>query len=157
DDAAIGLWSGNVLSRRVLSGTLFITRGDGACQASIANQTVIARVFGDSLQFALPDDRGAFRGAWRDAHRQLAGFWIQPPDESLGYDQRYATPVAFKGSDRDGWKGYVNPLGETFTLLAKIWRDDAGLVAAFRNPEFNSRGGAAQFRVTRDGDSLRFE
>jgi len=36
----------------------------------------------------------------------------------------------------------------------KVLRDDQGaLVGAFRNPEFNSNGGAALFRVLHEGDS----
>jgi CubicO group peptidase (beta-lactamase class C family) len=157
DDDIVGLWSRIELAGPVVNGTLRITRGDGAWLATIASQGIVALVHGDSLQFALSGDRGAFRGAWRDQHRKLSGFWIQPPVDATGYTQSYATPVSFQGNDREGWSGFVDPLGETFTLFAKIWRDDAGLVAAFRNPEFNSRGGAPQFRVARDGDSLYFE
>ncbi len=157
DDVLVGLWSQSVSLGHAVRGPLQVVRRRTAWHAAIGSHDVVARVAGDSLQFTLPGSGEEFRGAWRGRHGGLAGFWIQPAGDSAGYGQCFATPLTLRGSDGAGWSGTVRPLEETFTLYARIWRDDAGLVAAFRNPEFNSRGGAPQFRVLRDGDSVHFE
>src|SRR5207253_896673 len=61
-----------------------------------------------------------------------------------------------RGGD-GAWHGLVAPLDDRFTLWLSIFRGpDGGLLAAFRNPEENSNGGASRFALTRDGDHLHF-
>src|SRR5262249_56898897 len=68
-----------------------------------------------------------------------------------------ARRLAVDGTVAESWGGEVEPLEDRFTLYLGIFRSsDGGLLAGFRNPERNSRGGAAQFRVRRDGDAVRF-
>src|SRR5262249_28916184 len=69
----------------------------------------------------------------------------------------FASPLTLHRTGAGSWRGQVEPLEDRFTLYLRIFRSsDGGLLAAFRNPERNSRGGAAQFRVRRGGDPVRF-
>jgi CubicO group peptidase (beta-lactamase class C family) len=55
------------------------------------------------------------------------------------------------------WRGTVVPLDERFTIYLSIRRDpDGSLRGSFHNPEARWNGGAAWFRITRDGDQVRF-
>jgi len=154
-DSLTGLWACQVdLSARV-RGPLRIESRSGRYTATIAGTTIPVSPRGDSVQFALPDGRGRFRGAWSSDHRVIEGFWIDPPGEGL--DQSYASPLTLGADGKAAWRGTVVPLDDRFTLdLWIVPGPNDSLVAAFRNPEYNLRAGASRFRVVRDGDSLRF-
>jgi CubicO group peptidase (beta-lactamase class C family) len=71
--------------------------------------------------------------------------------------QEMASPLVLRRAAEGAWRGTVRPLDHRFTLYLRIFRGpDGALTAAFRNPEYNLRGGASQFRVRLDGDSVRF-
>lgn len=154
-DSLTGLWACQVELSRGAGGPLRIEREGKGLRASIAGATVSFTPRGDSIQFALPDRRGRFRGSWAGGRRTIEGFWIQPPGEGLA--QSYASPLVMRPDGANAWRGTVAPLADRFTFYLWIARGDGdSLVAAFRNPEFNSRGGASRFRVVRDADSIRF-
>ena len=70
--------------------------------------------------------------------------------------QRFASPLTLRRAGA-AWRGEVVPLRDSFTLYLRIFRDEEGvLMGAFRNPEYNARGGASRFPVTRDGDAVTF-
>ncbi|HKP75337.1 MAG TPA: serine hydrolase, partial [Longimicrobiaceae bacterium] len=110
---------------------------------------------GDSVRFDF-GARGGFRGAVGTGGRTIEGWWLQPA-EARGMMQPMASPLVLRRTAEGRWRGSVRPLDHRFTLYLRIFRgQDGGLLAAFRNPEFNLRGGASQFRVRMDGDSVRF-
>lgn len=133
---------------------LTVTRAGKTWQATFAGATVTA----DKPVFRFPGS--AFRGTLRgDA---IDGYWTRPgvttdPRYPGGSSQAFATPLLLRRAGRNTWRATVRPLPDPFTLYLKVFRDaDGVLLAAFRNPEQNSIGGAMQFRVTRDGSAIHF-
>ncbi|HJT98174.1 MAG TPA: serine hydrolase [Rhodanobacteraceae bacterium] len=161
DDALLGLWTSEVTFVSQPRGPLEVTRDGAGWRATLAGAEAKFAAAGDAIRFAFPGRGGAFRG--KLAGGAIDGYWLQPSGASEdrsdpgGSGQPFATPLILKSAGRDAWRGEVHPLDDRFTLYLKIFRgDDGALVGAFRNPEVNSRGGASQFRVSRDGDRVHF-
>jgi CubicO group peptidase (beta-lactamase class C family) len=72
--------------------------------------------------------------------------------------QAFATPLTLARTAANTWRGEVRPLEHRFHLYLRIFRreEDGLLIGALRNPELNAIGGASRFRVTRDGNKIRF-
>lgn len=88
-------------------------------------------------------------GAWRAT---LSG-----PRFPGGSSQPFATPLVLEPAGRDVWRGAVRSLADSMTLYLRIFRSAEGaLLAAFRNPDQHSHGGAMQYRVEREGSTVRF-
>jgi CubicO group peptidase (beta-lactamase class C family) len=115
-----------------------------------------------SFQTTFAAEPGRFRGRPIEGARALAGFWIRPavtadPRHPAGSSQPFATPIVLAQRGRGTWSADVPALADRFTLYLKVFRgEDGALLAAFRNPDQNSTGGAQQFRVSRAGNALRF-
>lgn len=157
-DSLVGWWSARLRLGPEVKGELVVEKQGGSWRARIAGRRASSPFDGDSVRFALANDRGSFRGRVRENRRTIDGFWIQPaiPD---GYGQGWATPVTLerRGSSATEWRGIVAPLEETFTLHLQVDRSASGnRVAAFRNPELNSNGGFNQFYARTRGDSVFF-
>jgi CubicO group peptidase (beta-lactamase class C family) len=105
---------------------------------------------------------GTFRGSFDARANVINGFWVEPVGTLSGlqnpYDpQSFASPVTFTASGKNRWKGTVRPIEQRITVYAKIFQAaDGNLQAVFRNPEANMVGGAMQYRVTREGDTVVF-
>lgn len=154
-DSLVGIWASETTYGPELRGALTVTRGTAGWRAAIAGARAEFRPAGDSVRFEF-GERGGFRGVMGDGGRAVAGWWVQPA-ESRGMMQPMATPLVLRRAADGTWRGTVRPLDHRFTLWLRIFRGaDGGLLAAFRNPEYNVRGGASQFRVRVDGDSVRF-
>jgi CubicO group peptidase (beta-lactamase class C family) len=160
EEPLVGLWMYRSVSTPGVHGELAVTREGTTWRAALAGAEARAPVQGNEVRFTLGADRGGFRGAL--TARGIDGFWIQPAGPA--YDPRdpgrtgypFATPVLLRKAGRNVWRGTVRPREDRFTLYLKIARGaDGALVAAFRNPERNSNGGANLFRVSRDGEKLR--
>jgi hypothetical protein len=156
-----GYWAGQVVDTAPLRGELVVTREGQNWRASLAGAEAVFAARADDVRFDFPDPGGAFRGAIEG--RVLRGFWLQPTaagDEYPGFGrsrQGYATPVTLQRMTSDVWRGEITPLEQRFTLFLHIFVNDNDiLVGAFRNPERNNIGGASRFRVSRDGDAVRF-
>ena len=155
-DRLIGIWGSDNSYGPRLRGELTVRRqDDGSWHASLGGVATSAPIRGDSIILAFPGTLGWFRGAVA-ASGQIEGWWIQPP--GLIYDQPFTTRLTLARLRPGTWRGTVVPLEETFTLYLAIWRraSDGALIGAFRNPEFNLRGPASSYRVSLDGDSIRF-
>lgn len=163
DDPLIGLWASQTRFGPTLQGELVIAREGRGWRAAISDAQTRFDAAGSAVRFAFSDDRGGFRGVLADDGRTIRGFWLQPagvtkerPDP-VGSRQAFASPLVLRRTAPGVWRGAVRPLEQRFTLYLKIYRDAEGaLVGAFRNPEINSNGGASLFRVTREGDQVRF-
>ena len=160
DDPAIGIWSTNMAFTPGLHGELKVTKSAEIWRASIGGAEATSGAKG--LRFIFPDNGGEFRGALGEGG-DIEGFWIQPvtdrsdPRDPGSAGLPYASPLILEPSARGEWHGTVTPLDDRFTLHLKIDRNTDGLlVGAFRNPEFNSNGGASWFNVSREGDDVRF-
>ena len=163
DDALLGLWVSESTWDPGPSGPLTLSRTNGGWHAALATMTTDVPNAGAHILFEIPGHRGTFRGALAGDGQSISGFWIQPhakdndPRDPDGAGQTFASPLALKRDANGDWQGTITPLRDTFTLYLKIFRGNDGvLTAAFRNPEANMRGGAAQFQVTRNGQSVVF-
>jgi CubicO group peptidase (beta-lactamase class C family) len=163
DDPLVGLWATEVTFGPALRGDLSLIREGSSWRATLANAQTSFPRDGDAIRFAFPGNVGGFRGALGKGERAISGFWLQPsgmtqdPNDPGGSGQPFASSLVLKRIGRNAWRGTVEPLEERFTLYLKIFRDPSGsLLAAFRNPDQGSTGGATQFRVTRVGESVEF-
>jgi CubicO group peptidase (beta-lactamase class C family) len=135
---------------------LTITRSGEAWRAEVAGAEVRFESDGDALRFSFPDGRGGFRGALAQGGRVIEGFWLQPTRAHDG-SRPLASPLILARTARNVWRGEAQPLGDSWSVYLRIYPDpEAGLVAAFRNPERNDIGGASRFRVSRDGQAVLF-
>ncbi|MBS0298217.1 MAG: serine hydrolase [Proteobacteria bacterium] len=156
-DPLAGLWGGRIAFDDGLKGSLSVTRTVSGWRARIAGAEARAPVRSGEVRFAFGPGKGGFRGELVDHGRAIRGFWLQPTPSDPRIGQGYARPLTLVAAGHGRWRGTVSPLPRRFTVWLKVWRGpDGALVAAFRNPEANSRGGAAQFQATRTGDAVRF-
>jgi CubicO group peptidase (beta-lactamase class C family) len=154
-DSLVGIWVSENLYGPVLRGELTVTRGARGWRAAIGGARAEFRPAGDSVRFDFGGG-GGFRGVMGAGERTIGGWWLQPAD-SRGMIQAMASPLVLRRAADGAWRAIVRPLDQRFTLYLRVFRGaDGGLVAAFRNPEYNLRGGASQFRVRLEGDSVRF-
>jgi len=152
DDAMIGLWSSRTLAP-ALQGKLILVRRGTTWRATLRGRQQQVTADGRSIHFEFPG--GGFRGAL--AGRDVRGFWLQSFGLGQGGDQRFASPLLLHRTAFGVWQGTVRPLKDSFTLFAKIDRDDKGqLTAAIRNPELNFTAGAGRYQVSRQDDELLF-
>ena len=160
DDALVGIWSYETTFGSPLHGELTVVRRPDKWRAVVGNVATEFKPEGFRIQFAFPGDGGRFRGTLTD--EGIHGFWIRPaatkdPRFPGGSSQAFATPLALALTGQNTYIGVLRPLANPFTLYLRIFRSEDGtLMAAFRNPEQNSRGPAMQYRVSRDGDDVQF-
>lgn len=162
-DELIGIWAGETRFGPGLRGELSVAREGAVWRVTLSNAESSFRVTRRNVRFAFPGNLGQFRGVLSGDGRIIEGFWLQPSGVTEerrapgGASQPFATPVVLRRAGRDVWRGEVLPLEDSFTLYLSIFRNAEGtLVGAFRNHDQNSNGGTTQFRVSREGDSLRF-
>jgi CubicO group peptidase (beta-lactamase class C family) len=161
DDDLIGLWSYRTAFATGLGGELTIARSGARWDATIAGVRAGAAARGNAVDIAFPNEGGRFLGTYERG--ALRGFWVrravpEDPRFPIGEALSYTSPAAFRKVAPSTWRATIAPLGDTFTLFLKIFRDEQGaLKAAFRNPEGHSHGAAMQFSVVRDGDRVRFD
>jgi CubicO group peptidase (beta-lactamase class C family) len=145
----IGLWGGEKNFGPEISGTLTIARTPSRLEATIGAAHARVTIAGEDLRFALPDNKGKFRGRLHDS--TLEGFWIQPATPVLGVE--YASPIAFAGT-KGSWTGTVAPLADRLTVYLSIYpRADGQLAAFLRNPEMNF-GRGHELTVTQSGSDV---
>jgi len=163
DDSLLGIWASETTFGPALRGELTVAREGKSWHATLAGADSRFNVTGDVVRFTFSGDRGKFRGVMTAGGRAISGFWLQPqgtteerPDP-VGSRQAFATPLVLQRVGRDRWRGTVRPLEQRFTLYLKIYQNAEGvLVGAFRNPDFNSNGGASLFRVTQESEKVLF-
>jgi CubicO group peptidase (beta-lactamase class C family) len=171
-DPLIGIWMYRTAMVPGLHGELTVTRKGESWRARLSGAEARFVVNGNEVRFSFPGGQGSFRGALSGAgpggapravpDAVIDGFWLRPggasydPDDPGGSGEPFATPLVINRSGGDAWRATVRPLEDGFTLYLKITRGaDGALVAAFRNPEMNSTGGASLHRISRDGDKVR--
>ena len=154
-DKLIGVWASENAFGPTVRGELTIIREAEGWRASVSSLEVPVRHRGDSVSFALPGNLGSFRGSLMPGGRSIHGWWIQPL--GVTFSQQFATPIELQVLRPGAWRGTIVPLDDRFDLYLAIWRRaDGVLLGAFRNPQFNSRGSASQFRIEVGEDSIRF-
>ena len=155
-----GIWRADASFGSGLHGALLIRKTGTGYTATIGGERAASSVEAGDIFLTFGRD-GAFRGQAHGA--SIEGFWIRPASDmqSLrdpgGSGSSYATPVRLRQVSKGAWRGEVRPLSSRFSLWVSIFRDDNGaLLAAFRNPQLNSTGGAARFDVSQKGNAITF-
>lgn len=162
EEPLVGLWGVELDYGPAVRGELRLRRHGSRWQASVAGVEQRFAARGREIRFTLPGGSGGFRGRLAPDGRSIDGFWLQPSGETEdrrdpgGSGQPFATPLRLQRSGTNVWSGSVVPLDDRFTLYLKVFREDGNLLAAFRNPQMNSNGGASRFNVTRNGSAVRF-
>ena len=161
DDSLLGIWASETTFGPALHGELTVAREASGWHATISNAEARFQAAGDTVRFAFPGGLGQFHGSLTGNGREIAGFWLQPIGTTeerpspVGSRQAFATSLVLQRASSGLWRGTVRPLEQRFALYLKIYRNAEGLlVGAFRNPDFNSNGGASLFRVAREGDKV---
>ncbi len=156
-----GLWVIERPYMPTLRGDLSIRRNGYLWTADIGGQHTEARAEAGVVRLSFAN-HGSFRGALTRSGA-LSGVWIQPNsdaedrDDNTATSQSFAAPLTLQRNGHNAWRATVRPLDGRFTLYLRIFRDSEGkLIAAFRNHEINSRGGASQFQLSEEGDALTF-
>ena len=156
-----GLWGTTVQFGQPLQGELSVVHESARWIAAIDGQRTTFTPDKGMVRFGF-GSKGRFRGEFRG--RQMRGFLISPSSDSIygsdpgGASQSFASPITLRRKGKSKWSGTIVPLYNRFTLWLSVFRAaDGTLMAAFRNPELNSNGGASRFLLTRIGDALRFE
>lgn len=164
EDPLVGLWVADVTFGSSLHGEVTLTRDHSNWKATLDSAETTFPGDGGNFRFTFPGNVGGFRGTLESSGATITGFWIQPPtgtqdpNDPGGSGQSFASPLALERTGKSAWRGTVVPLNDRFTLYLKIFRDTAGtLLAAFRNPDQNSIGGATQYRVVRAGETETVE
>ena len=164
DESLIGIWSNETKFATGLSGELTVSRRRSGWRANISNAESTSEGRDGSVRFRFPGG-GEFRGRLGKNSDSISGFWLQPAagadasglTDPGGSGQSFASPLTLRRTRANTWKAIVKPLDRHFTLFLKISRNpDGSLVAAFRNPEANSIGGALQYRVALEGNTVIF-
>ena len=156
-DPLIGLWGGRIDFGAGLKGPLSLSRTGSGWRARIAGAQARAPVRGGEVRFTFGPGKGGFRGELTDRGRAIRGFWLEPAPSDPRLGQGYAVPLILVAAGHDRWRGVVRPLERDLTIWLKVSQGpDGAMVAAFRNPEANFRGGAAQFQAAHTGDAVRF-
>ncbi len=162
DDDLIGIWVFEASFGPALKGDLTVARHDSSWRATLSGAEVSFEAAARDVRFAFAGSLGRFRGVLTGEGQAIEGFWIRPgvtedPRYPGGSSQPFATPLVLKPAGPDVWRGVVRPLEDSMTFYLRIFRNEEGaLLAAFRNPDQHSIGGAMQFRVAREGKSVRF-
>ncbi len=151
-----GIWGAEAWFGPNVKGEIAIVQRGSSYRASFAGMTLPASRSGDRLTFAVPGDRGEFRGRFTDA-QTLLGQWIQPPATHV-WGTRYATPVVLRSATAGVWRGQLRPLDDGEGMYARIQSDTApgALRAIISNPERNLGRYLGQMRVSCLGPSITF-
>jgi CubicO group peptidase (beta-lactamase class C family) len=153
DSALVGVWEAKKRFGPDIRGTLLVEQVGGRWRAEIAGEAVEPQVTDSSIAFALPGDRGAFRGRFAPGRSRIVGHWIQP--STLNSGAKYASPVELVRSG-SLWRGEVVPLADDFTFwLVVRERADGSLGAFLRNPERNLGRQQRVDHVERSGEAVR--
>lgn len=150
DSDMVGLWEAKRIFGPEVKGLLLILRRDGRLVADIAGFTVPVTETGATISFALPDDRGSFRG--RIEGGTIRGFWTQPASATSG--MAFSTPLILTRF-RLMWRGEVRPLEERVSYYLPVRRADDGTLRTFlRNPERNQGVFIRAEQLKREGDKI---
>jgi CubicO group peptidase (beta-lactamase class C family) len=128
-----GLWSAKLRLGPDIKGPLLLGYKEGSWKADIAGFRIAAAEKDGFIEFALPDEKGAFRG--RRIGSRVVGHWTQQKSTLGG--TAYATPLTLQPAGRNRWRGEVTPLEETFTYYLPLSAGPKGYSAYLRNPERN--------------------
>src|ERR1019366_9447171 len=125
-----GLWVARLRFDPAVPTPVILLKSRGSWYADIDGMRLSAQSNGRSISFALPDDKGHFRGTL--GGHDIAGHWFG------GRDANYASPLILKPDGVNRWRSETSPLGMTSTYYLPVTRRADGTYATYlRNPERN--------------------
>jgi CubicO group peptidase (beta-lactamase class C family) len=125
-----GLWAAKLHFDPAVPTPVILLKTGSNWYADVGGQRLSVQTNGRSISFALPDDKGHFRGTLGD--REVAGHWFS------GRDANYASPLILTRDGPYKWRGETSPLGMTSTYYLPLTRRADGTYATYlRNPERN--------------------
>ncbi|MCH8348484.1 MAG: 6-aminohexanoate hydrolase, partial [Proteobacteria bacterium] len=149
----VGLWEASRNFTPEVKGDLRIIETNGVWRAEIGGFTVEVTADGNDLSFAIPGNRGTFRGALEG--KNIKGHWVQPRTQSNFAP--YASPVFLVSQGPGRWRGKVWPLNDTLHFYLMIEPREGGAIGAFiRNPEANIGRFYRIEQVLQDGNGVQF-
>ncbi len=148
-----GLWAAKRDFTPDVGGTLRVSMNNDRLRAGFSGFVVDIVRHGNDLNFALPGNRGYFRGSMEDSN--IKGHWVQPRTQSNFAP--YASPVFLRPVAEDRWQGEVTPLNDSlhFYLMLQV-AADGSLRGFIRNPEANIGRFYTIVRVARVENAVRF-
>ncbi|MEE8371566.1 MAG: serine hydrolase [Sphingomonadales bacterium] len=154
-DDLVGLWEAKRQFGPEITGTLALARIGRNWRAEIAGFRIQANIQDGAVSFALPGDRGSFRGRLTKDGTRVKGHWIQPRMVRVGLAE--ASPVTLLARGPNRWVGDIQPMKDTYTFYLVIRKRPDGSTGAFlRNPDRNLGVFTNIDRVVRDGNDLEF-
>jgi CubicO group peptidase (beta-lactamase class C family) len=125
-----GLWVAKLRFGPDVRGPLIITKTGNDWVADIAGYRIPAQSKGREISFALPDNKGNFRGKF--SGNEIAGHWMG----TRSYP--YAALVILSPLGAGKWRGNVQPFENTTTFFMPLKRAEDGSYSTYlRNPESN--------------------
>jgi Beta-lactamase len=154
-NALEGIWSAKIVFAGETKEPVEVHRNADHWGAGISKKPLDVQVNDANVRLSFPSHLFAYRGRFSRDRHSIEGFWIVPPGEIIG---GWAIPLRLSSVGGQTWRGTLQIPPDQFTLYLKIFRDSQGsLIGSFRNPELNLIGGAAQFRVSQEGDIVHFD
>ena len=150
DASLVGLWMGERAEGQASRGRVTIDARGSEYRAHGAGFDLSVTRTGDEMRFAVPDNRGEFRGRMSADAKTITGHWIQPV--GIVSFQPRATTIELVASRSGLWTGEIVPLDERLHLYVDIRRKSGSLVAAIRIPETNWYGNETLRVVASDKD-----
>jgi len=149
-----GVWVARHTFGDAARGPLYLVHRGEEWTAEIAGSGVVVVRQGDELRFALPGDRGSFRGALEPGG-EIVGHWIQPAPSQVT-SQAQASPLTLRPAGSGVWQGEVGLLADRLTLFLTLSPSyDGSLTASLRNPERNLGAFVIPERLEVDSDRVR--
>jgi CubicO group peptidase (beta-lactamase class C family) len=162
-DPLEGLWVAELAPPPALHGALRLEHQGSRWRGRLAGRVAESTAAAGELRLSFPDRDGEFRATLGADERLTEGFWVQPAAaiadarEAGSRAPAFASPLRLETSTAGRIRAEVVPLRQDFTLYLKVLREaDGSLLAAFRNRQLNSRGGAPQFRALPNGQRVEF-
>jgi CubicO group peptidase (beta-lactamase class C family) len=148
-----GLWGARLWFGPDVRGMLVLRQTDRGWRADISGFSIPVRVEQEKFSFALPDEKGEFRGTRNG--QEIFGQWIQPITQFNG--STLATPVTLSADGPSLWRGNVTVMDDVFTWYLPVTPNPDGTMAAYlRNPERNQGVFLSISKIELEGQAIRF-
>ena len=153
-DTLIGLWTAKRRFGPDARGPLVIERNEATLTGDFFGLRFPIKLQGNRVTFDLGPNIGSFDGLFTAAKKTIDGHWTAPRNPING--SRYLSRLTLVEDRPNRWRGEVEPLQATFTLLLKIEKQPDGSLGGYlRNPERNIGMWYNVERVEREGDVVK--
>ncbi len=106
ENRLIGIWGMDQVFGPVIKGEVTIDTRDSIWIAGISGYKIHVNHISNSINFALPDNLGEFRGTMDNSSKKIFGHWIQPAGAAQ-YIFKRTSPVELSMIEKNIWRGLV--------------------------------------------------